>query len=112
MVGGQLPPGVGVGVGVMPPGEPLIATVMRSSGMVMPLGPLPLAALVRSTSPKATAEVRSVFGVTVIVNSCVSPRPPPKLKLDGETSTVNPGVIAFPVAVQLVGDATVLRTVR
>src|SRR5262249_3661789 len=62
--------------------------------------------------PKATAEVRSVFGVTVIVSSCVSLRPPPKLKLDGETSIVNPGVIAFPVAVQLVPDVTVLRTVR
>ena len=53
-----------------------------------------------------------MFGVAVMVSSCVSPRPPVKLKLDGETSTVNPGVIAVPVAVQLVADVTVLRTVR
>src|SRR5437660_11258316 len=110
MVGGQLPPGVGVGVGVPPPVEPSIATVMRSSGMTMtPLGPLPLAPWCSITSPKATAEVRFVFGVAVMVSSCVSPRPPVKLKLDGETSIVNPGVIAAPVAVQLVADVRVLR---
>src|SRR5262245_58021723 len=119
MVGGQLPPGVGVGVGVPPPGEPSIATVMRASGMAMlPLGllglldPLPLAPWCSTTSPKATAEVRLVSGVTVIVSSCVSSSPPLNLKLDGETSTVKPGVIAVPVAVQLVADVTVLRTVR
>src|SRR5262245_66133307 len=111
MVGGQLPPGVGDGVGVgVPPSEPSMATVIRSLGIATPLGPL--AATASSTSPNATAEVRSVFGVAVIVTSCVSPRPPVKLKLDGWTSIVNPGVIALPVAVQLVGDAIVLRTVR
>src|SRR6185437_14463057 len=113
MVGGQLPPGVGVGVGVPPPPvEPSIATVMRASGMAIPFGLLPLVPWCRTTSPKATAEVRLVFGVAVMVSSCVSPKPPVKLKLDVETSTVNPGVIAVPVAVQLVAVVSVLRTVR
>ena len=113
MVGGQLPPGVAVGVGVgeAPPVEPLIATVMRSSGMAMPWV-LGIGHWRSTTSPKATAEVRLVFGVAVMVSSCVSPRPPVKLKLDGWTSIVNPGVIAVPVAVQLVPDVYVFRTVR
>src|ERR1044071_1550289 len=108
MVGGQLPPGVGVGDA--PPVEPSIATVMRSLGMTRPFGPL--ASTASTTSPKATAEVRLVFGVTVMVSSCVSPRPPVKLKLEGWTSIVNPGVIGLPLAVQLVADVSVLRTVR
>ena len=87
MVGGQLPPGVGVGVGVPPPPfVPSIATVMRSLGMVMPFGPL--ASTASTTSPNATAEVRLVSGVAVMVSSCVSPRPPVKLKLDGWASIV------------------------
>ena len=73
-----------------------------------PLGPFACS----TTSPNATADVRLVFGVAVMVSSCVSPRPPLKLKLDGWTSIVNPGVIAVPVAVQLVPDVSVLRTVR
>src|SRR5262245_44135075 len=115
MVGGQLPPGValGLGVGEGPPVEPSIATVIRSSGTMMePLGPFPFVPADNTTSPKATAEFRLVFGVAVMVSSCVSPRPPLKLKLDGWTSIVNPGVIGLPVAVQLVADVSVLRTVR
>ena len=47
-----------------------------------------------------------------MVSSCVSPRPPPNVKLLGETSTSNPGVIAVPEAVQLVASVRLFRTVR
>jgi hypothetical protein len=51
-------------------------------------------------------------GVAVIVSTCVCARLPVKLKVDGTTLTVKPGVMAEPVAVQLVGTVLVLRTVR
>ena len=88
-----------------PPPKPLIATVIRSSGETPPVS-------CSTTSPNATALVRSVVGVAIIVSSCVSPRPPLKVKLLGETSISNPGVIAVPEAVQLVASVRVFRTVR
>ena len=52
-------------------------------------------------------------GVTVMVRTCVSATLPVKLKVGGTTLTVKePGVVAEPVAVQLVGTVFVLRTVR
>ena len=83
--------------------EPLIETLIRSSGET------PLVSC-RTTSPNATGVVRSNWsGVAVIVISLVSPRPPLKVKLLGETAILNPGVIALPEAVQRVAWVRAFR---